>query len=842
MLILAIAVLTAGAQQRTVHLGPEQGMRSGKVFDMTQDRLGRVWMATEGGLHCWDGYRFTIYDTQNSGISSNELNTVLADRDGVHIWVGTRRDGLCRLNTQTEEWTVLTREQGLLSNGVTRLHHASDGGIWVSSYLRGIDHMAPDGTLTHYGEENVDGLEPPNWTAIDDGHGKLYIGHVASGLSVIDLKTRSLRNYRRSDAPHDAASQPLSNDIFDLCFDNDGLLWAATTAGVSVFSPREGRFVRHMPLPSRACALLRRGNGTMVVGEGDRGELSLMEDRDGNLWRADGHHGVGVECHERPLFLRTDTLLPSIEVPNVNSTVFDTCRVGNRLYIGTTNGLWQRDADGRLTERSDINRQMEVVIVHGVAVDREGKLWIGTFGDGLYVFTQSGKLVSHQYSPSADINMILLDRKGRMWVAHHHGLSRYDYTRRPDSLRLYDRPEQLRNPLLVAVCEDRNGCIWTSGNGGIACLDPETEHWRNYTHADGIPYGAFQERQARRLPDGRLAFGQEQGACVFSPDYVKQRRTLPSVFISSIVQFRLNAETGAEELVHISQTDGQPLVFNHDENSIQVTFGIDDISKAEAVNLQYRFVGSDGKWYDVGIERQLTLHGIEPGHYTLTVRARIGSSGEWSDELITLPIVVRQPWWWTWWMRLIYAALVVAFLWYLWHSYQQRQTLRRRLAERLAAMYALPSATAPAPTAPAPATPDTTTDSPHTDGQPQDERPEDDKQNDDLPSEASMSRIEREFIKRLDDIILAHLPEPQLDVQYLSAEMAMSQSTLYRRLKEYTGMGANEYIRRHRLALGMQLLREGYNVSEVSDRCGFSTPQYFSRCFREEYGQLPSEI
>jgi AraC-like DNA-binding protein len=72
--------------------------------------------------------------------------------------------------------------------------------------------------------------------------------------------------------------------------------------------------------------------------------------------------------------------------------------------------------------------------------------------------------------------------------------------------------------------------------------------------------------------------------------------------------------------------------------------------------------------------------------------------------------------------------------------------------------------------------------------------------------------------------------------------MAMSQSTLYRRLKEYTGMGANEYIRRHRLALGMQLLREGYNVSEVSDRCGFSTPQYFSRCFREEYGQLPSEI
>lgn len=826
LLFFLIHCVAGRAQQRTLHLGLEQGMTNGKVFDMSQDKLGRVWMATEGGLHCWDGYRFTVYDTKNSGIANNELNTVLADHDGVHVWVGTRRDGLCRLDTRTGEWTVLTREDGLLSNGVTRLHHASDGGIWVAYYLRGIDHMAPDGKLTHYWTENIPGLEPPNWTAVDDGQGHLYIGHVAAGLSVVDLKTCSLKNYRRTDAPHDPTTQPLGNDIFDICWDNDGLLWTATLSGVSVFSPREGKFVRHVNLPSRVSSLLRRHNGEMVVGEEGRGELSLMEDREGNLWRADGQHGVNVECHERPLFQHADTAMQSVSMPGLSSIVHDTCHVGTNVLIGTMDGLWQRDANGRLTERTDINSQMEVLIIHSLTTDRQGKLWIGTFGDGLYVFTQDGRLVSHQYEPSADVNMVMCDSRGRMWVAHHHGLSRYDDTRHPDSLRLYDRPEQLRNTLLMSVCEDRNGHIWTSGNGGIACLDPESDRWQNYTYADGIPYSAFQERQAALLPDGRLAFGQEQGACVFEPEYVEQKRTLPSIFVSSLVLFRQNEETGAEETVCVPFIDGQDLVFAHDENSLQVTFSVDDVSKAEAVNMQYRLLGSDDKWYDIGIERMLTLHGLDPGHYQLQVRARIGGAGEWSEELITLPITVRQPWWWTWWMRLLYVALAAAFLWYLWRSYQQRQQLRRRLAERLAAMYAQPSASSPE----TPVT-DSSSETGTSGTTPTQEE-----------EKKELNRIDREFLARLDDIILTHLTEPQLDVRLLTTEMAMSHSTLYRRLKDLTGMSANEYVRRHRLAKGMQLLRDGYNVSEVSDRCGFSSAKYFSRCFKDEYGVSPSEV
>lgn len=72
--------------------------------------------------------------------------------------------------------------------------------------------------------------------------------------------------------------------------------------------------------------------------------------------------------------------------------------------------------------------------------------------------------------------------------------------------------------------------------------------------------------------------------------------------------------------------------------------------------------------------------------------------------------------------------------------------------------------------------------------------------------------------------------------------MCMSYSTLHRRIKALTGMTANEYIRKHRLSKAMQMLRNGAAAGEVAMECGFSSPSYFTRCFKAEYGILPSEV
>lgn len=77
---------------------------------------------------------------------------------------------------------------------------------------------------------------------------------------------------------------------------------------------------------------------------------------------------------------------------------------------------------------------------------------------------------------------------------------------------------------------------------------------------------------------------------------------------------------------------------------------------------------------------------------------------------------------------------------------------------------------------------------------------------------------------------------------FIVQQMCVSYSTLHRRIKSLTGMTVNEYVRKHRLVKAMQLLHEGHNATEVAMRCGFRSPSYFTRCFKAEYGILPSEV
>ena len=99
-----------------------------------------------------------------------------------------------------------------------------------------------------------------------------------------------------------------------------------------------------------------------------------------------------------------------------------------------------------------------------------------------------------------------------------------------------------------------------------------------------------------------------------------------------------------------------------------------------------------------------------------------------------------------------------------------------------------------------------------------------------------------EFLDKLDNLIQQNLLQTDLDVIFIAQEMCVSYSTLHRRIKSLTGITANEYVRKHRLTKAMQLLREGHNATEVAMQCGFNSASYFTRCFKAEYGILPSEV
>ncbi|MCC8113883.1 MAG: response regulator [Bacteroidales bacterium] len=109
------------------------------------------------------------------------------------------------------------------------------------------------------------------------------------------------------------------------------------------------------------------------------------------------------------------------------------------------------------------------------------------------------------------------------------------------------------------------------------------------------------------------------------------------------------------------------------------------------------------------------------------------------------------------------------------------------------------------------------------------------------PTEALPNPIDQKFLDTLSALIQNNIESEDLDVNLLVEGMNMSHSTLYRKIKSLTGMNVNELIRKRRLQHSVQLMREGYNVTEAAYGSGFNTLDYFRACFKNEYGMSPSQ-
>lgn len=101
--------------------------------------------------------------------------------------------------------------------------------------------------------------------------------------------------------------------------------------------------------------------------------------------------------------------------------------------------------------------------------------------------------------------------------------------------------------------------------------------------------------------------------------------------------------------------------------------------------------------------------------------------------------------------------------------------------------------------------------------------------------------LDKDLLKRVSQVIEQHIDDLEFDIPVLCREVGVGRSLLYMKFKALTGMTPNNYILNYRLKHAATLLRRYADlpIAEVSDRCGFSSPMYFSRCFKNQYGCPP---
>ena len=412
---IAMAAICKGANEIKV-LGYQEGLSSNYVVGIAQDKYGFLWFATEEGLNRFDGSNFqAIYKT--NGLPGNELNCVADDAKKPVMWIGTQRDGLCAFDYETNLFTYYKHDdknpRSLITNDITSLYPASDGQLWISTYWRGVDRFNPTtGTFTHYNNETVKGLSSnKTWCVMDDGNGRLYIGHVLGGMSIIDLKRQKVIAHFSHSQEHNSLS---GDDVHCIFKDKNDNIWIGTDNGLDLYDPLNNNFIH------------------FVDNERLNRRIFDIKQFDQNLWLATEQGGIAIIDLSRRLFSPDNqpTISYITEGDHSDNLSGNSIRCLMRDRFGNVwAGMFgagvnvimpRQNAFTNVTHATYLKeKNTNAMSVLSVVLDSEQHIWAGTDGKGIEVYSPDGqKIATYQQNELSTIQTSYRDSKGRLWLGN----------------------------------------------------------------------------------------------------------------------------------------------------------------------------------------------------------------------------------------------------------------------------------------------------------------------------------------------------------------------------------------------------------------------------------------
>ncbi|WP_051933094.1 two-component regulator propeller domain-containing protein, partial [Massilia sp. BSC265] len=514
------SVLGAPRSLRFERLSIEQGLAQQSVLTILQDRRGFMWFGTQAGLNRFDGYRVTVYRNNADDPDSIPDNYVLASYEDERgrLWFGTK-GGLTRFDHATGKFvryaapeasarvpgSPATASSYTGNRAVLAIQPAPGGGLWLATG-DGLQYLDPaSGRLRGYRHDPADPrtLRDNRVNALAlDGRGHLWIG-TAAGL---DRLAPGADRFDHHDLDPEDQQR---NTVLALSMGPRDTLWVGTAAGLEAWRLGDGT----------AFAQPRRRRIGTDEGMSEARINALYHDRGNTLWVGTDMDGLKWldPATGRFLSYRNDPAdQHSLSDNQVSSMLVD--RTGT-LWAGTHMGGVSRTdlASGGFT-RYGGNEGLGRAKVRAIAEDPDGRVWIGTTGDGLMRLGRPGARVERhgQGELPGQVVTALAHARERLWIGTPTGLYWRDAAGRFGQTALGASPGANH---VQAIHAGRGGTLWIVTRGGLAALPPGQQTVRTWRHdADdsgslGENYG-FAALEDRR---GIVWIGTETGLERYDP-------------------------------------------------------------------------------------------------------------------------------------------------------------------------------------------------------------------------------------------------------------------------------------------------------------------------------------
>jgi signal transduction histidine kinase/ligand-binding sensor domain-containing protein/CheY-like chemotaxis protein len=337
-------------------IGQAQGLISGSINTVLQDREGSIWIGLWGaGLARWLGRNQWEGWTRAEGLSGEHIWMMTRDRHG-DLWVATQ-NGLNQLHrdprTGASAWKVWGEKDGIAGNKTRAVTVGPDGAVWVGSSPGGVSRIDPVSKRVRSFSLPPGPSHDRIWNMTIDRSGTLWVA-TRGGLFFVDVQ-KGDTSFQRQMLPMTESSEI----IFSVLEDSKDRLWVSGTQGLA---RRENgswrRFRKEDGLPTNVAGFLAEDpDGSIWVGYRDRTGLSKIHVEGDRLSLKTYTHGSGLRSNQA-IFVRVDHR--------------------GWLWFGTDhgvdvlrNGTWRHygQQDGMIWDDCDSE---------GFYEDSDGSIWIGT--------------------------------------------------------------------------------------------------------------------------------------------------------------------------------------------------------------------------------------------------------------------------------------------------------------------------------------------------------------------------------------------------------------------------------------------------------------------------------
>lgn len=713
--------------------------RAVEVSSITEDSKGNLWIGTRGkgifklsfqSKNSFDikSQQFIFQSDKPESLSSNIITTVFIDSKGI-LWIGTLK-ALNKFNSLSESFThyeIQTKNikapSSQYDGSICSIFESDNGTFWIGTLSGLVKFDRQNGTYKLYPHKYE--IFRYGWgkiiDIIEDHTGNLWLASPGE-LMRFNPKLNSY-SYFVND-PFNPNSVSFSS-ISSLCLDKTGIVWIGTAGmGINLYDSKAERFSSLSKI---------KETGSRITGFSVRSILEFSKDivylSTGVLFRWNRKTG------ELKSYETSSDRVNDFGNTGVWTMIKDS---DGKIWTATTEGLYKYDPSTEKAKQYKFNSTdysgLPQKEVYAVFEDRQRNIWIAT-ENYLSRLTdiEKGIFQNFRYLPLASSDeqvrpVICQDKKGIFWIGTKYGLIRFDYERKyfqtfkndpknPKSLSNdfiksvyidsnesqniiwlgtsggglnkfniddetfihFTEKDGLPNNVVYGILPDRKGNLWLSTNKGLSRFNPLDNSFRNFDVNDGLQSNEFNTGAYFLSESGEMFFGGIKGLNYFYPDDIKDNQYKPQIVLTNLKlgDHYLSAKND-KDILQQSISETAKIELSHDEDVITFEFAALDYSSPSKNKFAYKLENFNKDWIYSGSNRSATFTHLPPGEYVFRVKGS-NNDGVWNEEGLSLAVIIKPPWWRTWWAFVLYSIVILSGL-YLIRRYElNRMKLKNQL-------------------------------------------------------------------------------------------------------------------------------------------------------------------